>query len=94
MASKESKAIKQVKKQIKKLNTRINDMSGEIKALQDIANNTVTEQLAGELQEGAAQVAVPVSKFSQEEVESADEMTEFAEEIADMKEKKKKRKKK
>lgn len=93
MAARESKSIKQLKKQVKRFNARIDDMERNIKALQDAAGGVVTTQLTAALEEESAQDAGPRSNFSQEDVENADEMTEVAEEIADIKEKKKKGKK-
>jgi TolA-binding protein len=87
MAAKKSKAIKQIRKQVKKLNARIDDMSREIKSLQDTADTTVTDQLAAELQEESAQGAWPNPRFSEDEVEMAEEMTEDAEEVEDILEK-------
>jgi len=81
MADKKSKAIKQLEKQIKKLNARIDAMSREIKDLQD-AN--ATDQAATELREETW----PDPKFSEGEVEIAEEMAEDAGEVEDILEKK------
>jgi len=88
MATKESKAIKQLKKQVKKLNARIDEMSREIKGLHDTVDTTASKQMAAESQEEFVQG----SRFSQDEVEIADELTEDAEEVADIREKNKERK--
>ena len=87
MAAKMSKAIRQLKKQVKKLNARIDDLSREINGLQDTADITVTDQIAAELQEESAQGALPNPRFSENEVELAEEMTEDAEEVEDILEK-------
>ena len=84
MAAKKSKAIKQLEKQIKKLNTRIDAMSREIKGLQDTKATPVPNQVATELQEEAW----PYPKFSEGEVEMAEEMAEDAGEVEDLLEKK------
>lgn len=88
MASKQNKAIKQLKKQVKKLRARIDDISRHIEGLHGAADTIVTEKMAAELQEEFLQEVGPGSKFSQEEAETADELTEDAEEVADIKEKK------
>ncbi len=87
--------IKQLKKRIKKLDARIDDMSKKISALQDAAGISVTEQVTAELPEESEQEeASQDSIFSEDDVEKAEEMTEDAEEIADIREKKEKKKKK
>ena len=88
MAAKKSKAIKQLEKKIKKLNTRIDAMSREIKGLQETKATPVTDQVATELQEESAQAAWPDQKFSEDEVEMAEEMAEDAGEVEDILEKK------
>lgn len=87
MAAKKSKAIKQIQKQVKKLNARINDLKKEIKDLQDIVDTAVTEQSAAKLQGESARGAWPDPRFSEAEVELAEEMTEDAEEVEDILEK-------
>ena len=87
MAAKKSKAIKQLEKQIKKLNARIDDMSREIKGLQDAVNTTVITQTAAESEEEFTQETWPKPRFTEDEVESAEEMTENAEEAEDILEK-------
>ncbi len=87
MAAKKSKAIKQIQKQVKKLNARINDLSKQIKGLQGSADTTVTDKIAAELQVESAQGARPEPRFSENEVEVAEEMTEDAEEVEDIMEK-------
>lgn len=94
MASKENKSIKQLTKQIKKLTARIDDMSVGLTSLRDATDTTGTEQIAAKLQEQSAQVFRPDSRFSEEEVETAEDLAEDAEEIADIMEKQNKRKKK
>jgi len=74
MAAKKSKTIKQLEKQIKKLNARIDEMSREIKGLQG--------------DKEATQEAWPNPKFSEDEVEMAEEMAEDAGEVEDILEKK------
>ena len=93
MAAKKCQAIKKLKKQVKKLKARIDDISREITGLQNSTGSTVAEQMAAGLQEELTGEASPESRFSQEEAEMADELTEDAEEIADIREKKKQRKK-
>lgn len=84
MASKKNKAIKRLKKQIKKLNARIDKLSEEIGGLKDASETPATGQMATESQEDSAQAAWSGSKFSEEEVEIADEITDEAEEVADI----------
>ncbi|MES9900232.1 MAG: hypothetical protein ABW148_14595 [Sedimenticola sp.] len=67
MAEKKSKVLKQQKKQIKKLKARNNELSEEIKRLQDAAHAD--------------------QKFSENEVELAEETTEDAGEIEEIMEK-------
>jgi len=88
VAVKKNKAIKQLKKQVKKLNARIDDMSREIKDLQNTADTFATDQMATELGEESAQRAWPDPKFSEDEVEIAEEMAEDAGEVEDILEKK------
>ncbi len=66
MAAKQSKAIKRLEKQVKKLSASIDEMSREIRNLRD----------AGGARAG--------SRFTEEEVEIADEITDEAEEVADI----------
>jgi len=75
MSSKERKAIKKLTKRVKKLDGRIDRMSIEIRTFQDSMRNTFAEQF----------VAKP--NFSQEEMDTAEDMAETAEEIADIREK-------
>jgi len=69
MATTKRKAIKRLKKQIKKLNARFDKLSEEIKELKDASETFAVRA---------------VSKFSEEEVEIADEITDEAEEVADL----------
>ncbi len=84
MASKKSKAIKRLKKQIKKLNARIDKLSKEVKAVNDASEIDNTQNMAKESQKGDAQTVWLGSKFSEEEVEMANEITDEAEEVADI----------
>lgn len=93
MAAKENKAIKQLKKQMKKLKARIDGMSLVLQNLQDAADTTGIEQTVAELQEESVQARKPDLSFSEEEVEKAEELTEDAEEIADIIENQKKKRK-
>ena len=78
MATKKSKKIKRLKKKIKKLNARIDELKADIKLLKNAAessDDSVSAVLSG-------------SKFTQEEVELAEEMTDDAEEVLDILDKK------
>lgn len=88
MATKKSKEIKQIKKQLKKLNARMDDMSRELKGLQNSAVTRVTEPITAGVQEESGQGTWPDQKFSANEVEIAGEMAEDAEEVGDILEKK------
>lgn len=81
---KKGTAIKRLKKQIKKLNARLDELSEEIKGLKEASETFAARQVATESQEDPAQAAWSGSKFSEEEVEMADEMTDEAEEVADI----------
>lgn len=94
MSAKQRKTIKQLKKRVKKINARLDEMSSEIKALQDAADGSATEQSGLESSEDSAGGDWQRSRFGENEVEMADEMTEDAEEIDDINEKQKKMKKK
>lgn len=73
VGTKKSKAIKKLKKQLKKLKARIEEMDREIEGLQRAIDS-----------KGSEQENWPSPKFSEEELETADEITEEAEEIADI----------
>ena len=79
-----SKVIKRLKKQIKKLNARCAELSEEIKGLKDASETFAAQQLATESKGNSAQAARAGSKFSEEEVEMADEITDEAEEVVDL----------
>ena len=63
-------------------------MSREIKALQDTKATPVADQIAAESQKESTQEAWPNPKFSENEVEMAEEMAEDAGEVEDILEKK------
>ena len=69
MTIKRRKAIKRLRKQVKNLDTRFDELSEELKGLKDT------------LETFAAQSR---SKFSEEQVAMADELTDEAEEVADI----------
>ena len=94
MSAKQRKTIKQLKKRVKKINARLDEMSSEIKALQDPADGSATEESGLESSEGSAGGDWQGSRFGENEVEMADEMTEDAEEIDDITDKQKKMKRK
>jgi len=96
MNAKKSRDIKQLKKQLDQLEVRVDKLGRKIKSLQMVDEDIVLEPTV-ELQEDSGQVALIPSHFSEEEVETAANMTFEAEEFSDMQEKKKeqnKRKKK
>lgn len=69
MTIKRRKAIKRLRKQVKNLDTRFDELSEQLKGLKDT------------LETFAAQSG---SKFSEEQVAMADELTDEAEEVADI----------
>lgn len=86
MASKEQKAIKKLKKQLKKLKTRVKKMHMEIADLQAVTDNS-SAQLEDDLHTQQQLADREDPKFSAAEVETANELTDDAEEIADILEK-------
>ena len=81
MSSKQKKAIKRLKKQVKKLKIRADEMGSEIDALKPDA------QAPGNVQEGSGPEIKRTARFTEEEVETAMEAMENAEELEDMLEK-------
>lgn len=79
-----SKAIKQLKKQIKKLNKRVDELSEEIDGLKDASKTLATQHMAMDSEEDAAPPVWSGRKFSEEEVEMAEELTDEAEEVLDI----------
>lgn len=74
MAAKKSKKIKRLKKKIKNLNARIHELKADIKLLKN----------AVESSDYSPPVILSGSKFTPEEVELAEEMTDDAEEVLDI----------
>ena len=91
MTAKDKKAIQKLQKKLDKLKDRIDQVSSELAALQGGEEN-VSGNLGVE-RKAAVNEAVPHPKFSEGEVEIADELTEEAEELADIIEKEKEEKK-
>ena len=83
MSKKNKKLLKRLKKQIKQLVGKIDDVQTQLDRL-EVYSQSGPEQ----------QVVVPTSQFTEEEVENALEESEDAEEASDMFEKKKKKKRK
>ena len=79
MASNESKAVKKLEKQIKKLNARIDKLEKKLKKTLGAGETVTIEEVDMEIPTS--------SSFSEAEVELADEITEEAEELEDMMEK-------
>ena len=80
MSKKNKKLLKSLKKQIKQLVVKVDDMQTQLDTLM---KNSQSGQ--------ERQVVSPTSRFTEEEVENALEESEDAEEASDMFEKKKKR---
>ena len=87
MSSKDQKAIKQLKKQLKKLNARVEKMQLEIKGLQAVVDSNTGRQTAEALQPALTKENWPSSNFSAAEVEMASQLVEDAEEVGDILEK-------
>ena len=80
MKAKESKSIKKIKKEVKLLNARIDDMSREMKKLRESTNTVGSKQSTEKPQ---AQSPVPAPKLSKK---MTDTITEAAKEIAGLSE--------
>ncbi len=78
MTAKQSKVIKRLTKQVKKLNARIDDMGREIKTLRETANAVIAVQMTGDPQDDSSQIPRPAVTLSKE---MADTIIEAAEEI-------------
>ena len=81
MSSKQKKAIKRLKKQVKKLKTRVDAMGRELGDLK------LGGQASGNVQKGSGPEIQSTARFTEEEVETAMEAMENAEELEDMLEK-------
>ncbi len=96
MPAEENRAVKQLQRQLDKLTIRVDVLSKEIKDLKVIFEHVDAGQ-AIEIPGETVRQALTTRKFSEKEVEAADDMTWVAEEFADIKDEEKeikKRKKK
>ncbi len=78
-----NKAIRKLKKQLDDLESRFDEMGREIESLQITSENGYVEQGVGISGKSSAEDLI-VQKFSENEVEAADEIAFEAEELADM----------
>lgn len=74
MGAKKSKTIKRLKRQVKKLDARIDELKADIKLLKKASVSS----------DESEQLFHSDSKFTQEEVELAEEMTDDAEAVLDL----------